>query len=165
MTQQHLTLYVLNLFLEKMKMYLHFMSFLDINSSPPSVAYMHHWSGSALVQIMACRLFGVKPLSKPMQVIVNCTLRKKLQWNFNRNTKLFIRENASENMAAILSRGRWVKVAQVIYPFSLKRENKNTFRPGNTQPWYWLRGSKGFSYPHDLPTLTGYECKYSAVPL
>ena len=34
---------------------------------------------------------------------------KKLQWNFNQNTKLFIHGNASENivckMAAILSRG------------------------------------------------------------
>ena len=42
-------------------------------------------------------------------VIVNWTLRSKLQWNFNQNTKLFIHENASENVvfekAAILSRG------------------------------------------------------------
>ena len=37
-----------------------------INSSPPSAAYMRQWIGSALVQIMACRLFGTKPLSKPM---------------------------------------------------------------------------------------------------
>ena len=37
-----------------------------INSSPPSVAYKRQWTGSALVQIMACRLFGAKPLSKPM---------------------------------------------------------------------------------------------------
>ena len=36
------------------------------NSSPPSAAYMRQWIGSALVQIMACRLFGAKPLSKPM---------------------------------------------------------------------------------------------------
>ena len=36
------------------------------NSSPPSAAYMRRWIGSALVQIMACRLFGAKPLSKPM---------------------------------------------------------------------------------------------------
>ena len=41
--------------------------------------------------------------------IVNWTLRNKLQWNFNQNTKLFIHANASENiiceMVAILSRG------------------------------------------------------------
>ena len=37
-----------------------------INSSPPCAAYMHQWIGSALLQKMACRLFGAKPLSKPM---------------------------------------------------------------------------------------------------
>ena len=37
-----------------------------VNSSPASVAYMRQLIGSALVQIMACRLFGAKPLSKPM---------------------------------------------------------------------------------------------------
>ena len=46
-------------------------------------------------------------------VIVNWTLWNKLQWNFNQNTKLFIPENASENidceMAAILSRPQCVK--------------------------------------------------------
>ena len=37
------------------------------NSSPPSAAYMRQWIGSTLVQIVACRLFDTKPLSKPMQ--------------------------------------------------------------------------------------------------
>ena len=41
-------------------------SLLDINSSPHGAAYMRHWIGSALLQIMACRLFGAKPLSKLM---------------------------------------------------------------------------------------------------
>ena len=36
------------------------------NSSPPSATYMRQWIGSALVQIMACRLFGAKSLSKQM---------------------------------------------------------------------------------------------------
>ena len=34
----------------------------EINSSPPSAAYIPQWIGSALVHIMACRLFGAKPL-------------------------------------------------------------------------------------------------------
>ena len=42
-------------------------------------------------------------------VIVNWTLRNKIQWSFNQSIKIFIHENASENivceMAAILSRG------------------------------------------------------------
>ena len=36
-----------------------------INSSPPSAAYMCQRFGLALVQMMACRLFGAKTLSKP----------------------------------------------------------------------------------------------------
>ena len=36
------------------------------NSSPPSATYMRQWIGSPLVQIMACRLFGTKSLSKPI---------------------------------------------------------------------------------------------------
>ena len=36
----------------------------SVNSSPPSAAYMRQRIGSAMVQIMACRLFGAKPLSK-----------------------------------------------------------------------------------------------------
>ena len=42
------------------------VSILCINSSLPSAAYMRKWIGSALVQIMACRLFGAKPLPEPM---------------------------------------------------------------------------------------------------
>ena len=44
--------------------------------------------------------------------MVNWTIRNKLKWNFNQNTKLFIHENASEGivckMASILSRRIWV---------------------------------------------------------
>ena len=44
--------------------------------------------------------------------IVNWTLRNKLRWNFNRNSKIFIKENAFENvvceMASILSRPQCV---------------------------------------------------------
>ena len=44
-----------------------YSQFVDlINSSPPRSAYMRQWTGSALLQIMACRLFGAKPLPEPM---------------------------------------------------------------------------------------------------
>ena len=86
---------------------------VNFNSSSPSAAYMRQWIGSALVQILARRLFGAKQLSKPMLVIVDWTIRNKLQWNFNLNSNIFIHENACENvvcdMAVILSGGRWVK--------------------------------------------------------
>ena len=84
--------------------------------SLPSAVYTCKWIGSALVQIMACRLFGTKPSHYLNQCwnIVNWALMNKVQWNLNRNSYIFIQENASENIfretAAILSRGRWVNV-------------------------------------------------------
>ena len=97
---------------------------------------MRQWFRSALVQIMACRLFGDKPLSKPL--LGYCQLEP--QWNWNSfflalsllpkyslffsnslvltssidvvfvlsSTKCFIHKNVVCEMAAILSRGRWV---------------------------------------------------------
>ena len=47
-----------------------------LNSSLPSDAYMCQWFGSAFVQIMACRLIGAKPISRPMLGYVNWPLRK-----------------------------------------------------------------------------------------
>ena len=88
-----------------------------INSSPPSAAYMRQGIRRALVQIMAWRRIYLNQCC----VIVNWTLRNKLQWNFNRNTKLLIHDNAFDNivweMAAILSRERWVKGSHCISDF------------------------------------------------
>ena len=39
---------------------------LVFNSSPPSAAYMRQWTGPSLVQVMACRLIGAKPLPEPI---------------------------------------------------------------------------------------------------
>ena len=87
----------------------------EINSSHPNAAYMPQWIGSALVKIMACSVAAYSAPSHYLNqccVIVNWTLRNKLQWNSNQNIKLFIHENAFENivcdMVAILSWGRWV---------------------------------------------------------
>ena len=86
----------------------------SIYSSPPGAAYMCQLIESALVQIMACRLFGAKPLSKPMLDYRQLDPWDKIQWNFNQTTKISIHENASDNivceMAAILSWGRWVNI-------------------------------------------------------
>ena len=69
------------------------LEILHFNSYPPCAPYMRQSIGSALVQIMACRLFGAKPLSKP--ILGYCQLnpyRSKLQWDLNQNTKRFIHE-------------------------------------------------------------------------
>ena len=55
-----------------------------LNSSPPRAAYMHQWTGSALVQVMTCRLFSTKPLPEQMLTHYHWTPRNKLQGNLNR---------------------------------------------------------------------------------
>ena len=53
-----------------------FLGVIHVNSSPPSAAYMRdvmrQWIGSALVQIMPCRLSDTKPLPEP--VLYYCQL-------------------------------------------------------------------------------------------
>ena len=80
------------------------------NSSPPSATYIRQWTGSSLAQVMLCRLFGANPLPEPMLTYCQLDpLEKKLQWNLNQNTKLFIAfDNVVCEMAAILSREEWV---------------------------------------------------------
>ena len=62
---------------------------------------------TSLVQIMAWRLTGAKPLSEPCWNSVNRTLWNILQWNYPQNTIPFFQENAFQNvvwkMAAIFS--------------------------------------------------------------
>ena len=80
----------------------------ELNSSPPSAAYMRRWSGSAFVQVMDFRLFGAMPLFEPKLVHCNWIISNKLQWNSNPNTKFVVHEVAIENvfceMGAILYR-------------------------------------------------------------
>ena len=65
---------------------------------------------------MVCHLFSTKPLScyrNQCPLIVDWTLRNKLQWNFNKYSYFFVQENAFENVicekAAILSQPQCVK--------------------------------------------------------
>ena len=55
-----------------------------LKSSPPSAEHMWQWIRSALVQIMACCLFGTKPLSKPM--LGYCQLDTSVKFESNHKT-------------------------------------------------------------------------------
>ena len=61
-----------------------------LNSLRPNDAYMRHYNKPTLVQIMACRLFGAKPLSEP--VLLCWQLMNLISWNFIQNSKDFIKE-------------------------------------------------------------------------
>ena len=109
-----------------------FMRFISprcINSPSSSSAYMRQWIGSALIQIMACRYSVPSHYLNQGWVIVNLALRNKLQWSFNQNTKLFIHENASENifceMATMVSTGRWVKMSSGQMRFVMTRSTQH----------------------------------------
>ena len=59
--------------------------------SAVTVTYMRQGTGSALVQVMACSASSHYP--NQCWGIVSCTLRNKLQWNSNHNTKPFVHEH------------------------------------------------------------------------
>ena len=67
---------------------------------------------------MACRLSDAK-LSQHW-LIANWSLRNELKWNLNQNKKNFVNENAFENvvyeMAATLSREKWVNEYMIQHP-------------------------------------------------
>ena len=75
-----------------------------LNSSPPSAAYMRRWNGSTLGQIIACCLFGVKPLSKSM--LIYCQLNHSEQTSVSKK-KL---ESKNFSLRKISSWGIWVNL-------------------------------------------------------
>ena len=85
----------------------------SFNSSPPSVPCMCRWTGSSLIQVMACRLFSTKPLPEPMLTFSQLDPLEQSSVKFESKHKIFIDQNAFEKvckMVAILSKGRWVKI-------------------------------------------------------
>ena len=81
-------------------------------------AYMHQWTRSSLVQIMACHLFGAKPL--PQTTLTYCQLAPWEQSEILINIqKPLIHENAFENviceMTAILFKERLVNCVCHLY--------------------------------------------------
>ena len=60
-----------------------------VNASFPGAAYMRQWTGSALVQIMAWRLFDAKPLCEPMLVYYQLDLQEQNSVKFESKYKTF----------------------------------------------------------------------------
>ena len=80
---------------------------------------MGRWTGSALVQVMACRLFGTKPLPEPMLNYYQFNPQQQTSAKLEPKYILFIDENALENvvceMAVILYWEIWVNVIHPMY--------------------------------------------------
>ena len=86
---------------------------LTLNSSPPSATYMRQCTRSTLVLVIACRLFGAKPLLEPMLTYCQLDYWKQTSVKFKSKLQHFLSRKCTENVIckimAILSRGRWVK--------------------------------------------------------
>ena len=75
---------------------------------------MCQWTRPSLIQIMLDAWPATSHYLNQCYNIVNSNSRNKLQWNINRNSHIFIQENAHENVvwkiAAILPRSQCVKM-------------------------------------------------------
>ena len=69
-----------------------------VNSSRLGDANMHHWTGSSLVQVMACHLFGAEPSPEPMLTYWQRNLLNKFQWHFDWNIMVFTEEDIFEHV-------------------------------------------------------------------
>ena len=82
----------------------------NLNSLPFSAAYMRRWTLSSLVQIVACRLNGSKPLFKP--VLTYCQLDPKEHISMKSYLKFkyfHSRKCVWTNGGHFVHGGRWVK--------------------------------------------------------
>ena len=77
-----------------------------------TIFYLIHWGRVTYICGRKLTIIGWYNGLSPGRNIVNCTLGNKLQWNLNRNSCIFIQENAFENvvckMAATLYRSLYV---------------------------------------------------------
>ena len=83
-----------------------------VNSYPSGAAYMRQGTESAFFQIMACRLFGSKPLTEPKLTYCQHGPYEQTSVTFESRYVFFIHKRAVEivyGMATSLSRRRWVK--------------------------------------------------------
>ena len=136
---------------------------ISLNSSPPSAAYMSQWIGSALVKIMACRLFGAKPLSKPLLGYCQLDPEEQTSVKSYQNSKFFVQENSSENIVCEM-----VVILSMISKPQTRCSHVFAYCMYSRMPWVsycilllWMRRKKNthfaglkISYSHDsLNTL------------
>ena len=69
-----------------------------VNSLRPGDANMRHYNKPTLLQIMACRLFGARPLSEPVLQYCQLDLKEHISVTFFLNSKFFIQGIVLENV-------------------------------------------------------------------
>ena len=82
--------------------FLNTLNGMFINSFPTSAAYIRQWTGSSLDQVLACRLFGTKPLPEPIQTFCRLDSCKQISVKYKLELFffiiIFIQENAFKSV-------------------------------------------------------------------
>ena len=97
---------------------------LRANSLNPRDAYMRQWTRPSLVQIMACRLFGAKTLSKPMLTYCHLDHWEYISMKFQSVFKDFHWKNALQNVVCkmvVLSRPQCVRLNLNLQEYAQRR--------------------------------------------
>ena len=87
------------------------------DKSFPQLAFMRHWIGSSLVHVMACRLFGAKPLPEPMMAYV-AIKPLGISVNFCRKQNICNDKIAFENVVC-QSGGQLVPASSMCWPWTI----------------------------------------------
>ena len=95
---------------------------ISINSSPPSAAYMHQPSRSALVQVMTCCLFGTKPFPKPMLAYIPSDSWEHISVKFKFSLKKMYLIFSSAKMADIFFRGEMSLTISGVPDYDMKED-------------------------------------------
>ena len=109
----------------------------------PDDVCMRQWTESSLVQVMAwCRL-GNKPLPDPMMNYCQWDDQGTNQWNLKQNTKIFFKDNESDNIvcktSSILINPQWINM-QWDQNINIHWMNKGTWI--NINMFTWKRKNK-----------------------
>ena len=117
----------------------------SLNAGVPEPTGGHHWFRLWLVAWSAPSHY-----LKQCWIIVNWTLRNKLQWNFNQNSNILIQENVFESivckMASILSQLQCAEIyllsskARTLVQYGPKSHDNDMWSIPNTVSWFWYTG-------------------------
>ena len=90
------------------------------NTLRPGDSYMRQWTGSSLVQIMACCLFGAMTLSKPILAFCQLEFREPISVKLSNNA-IAIHDNAFVivlcKTGAILSCSQHIRYMRTVFCF------------------------------------------------
>ena len=131
---------------------------------------MHHWTGSSLVQVMACRLFGAKPLPEPMltycQFVPFRTNFSKIVMEVQTLTKMHLKMSTQWWLFCLSLNALMLRKVMI----TRRSENDNTPQPldqWTNSPFIGQQDGncKSFTLTHYLADLFAMHCCPRSISL